>query len=107
MCALLVGRVPTPALRVLQSRGGAWGHVCNTEAAAWQRPVTRTPCRGVESGRPSSVQEVATRAVKQSSVVQEDEDGEDEEEEAELGEEDLFHQQVVTLCPRGARQRTQ
>lgn len=38
-------------------------------------------------------EEVATRAVKQSSVVREDENGEEEEEEAEFGEEDLFHQQ--------------
>ncbi|KAM5238414.1 lamin-B2 [Ctenodactylus gundi] len=36
-------------------------------------------------------EEVAVRAVKQSSVVQEN--GEEEEEEAEFGEEDLFHQQ--------------
>ncbi|XP_062968343.1 lamin-B2 [Cynocephalus volans] len=36
-------------------------------------------------------EEVAMRAVKQSSVVQEN--GEEEEEEAEFGEEDLFHQQ--------------
>lgn len=38
-------------------------------------------------------EEVATRAVKQSSVVRENENGEEEEEEAEFGEEDLFHQQ--------------
>lgn len=38
-------------------------------------------------------EEVATRAVKQSSVVRENDNGEDEEEEAEFGEEDLFHQQ--------------
>ncbi|KAM5190948.1 lamin-B2 [Callospermophilus lateralis] len=38
-------------------------------------------------------EEVATRAVKQSSVLRENENGEEEEEEAEFGEEDLFHQQ--------------
>lgn len=53
-------------------------------------------------GGPHLVQEVATRAVKQSSVVRENENGEEEEEEAEFGEEDLFHQQVVTLCPPAA-----
>ncbi|XP_020026358.2 lamin-B2 [Castor canadensis] len=41
----------------------------------------------------SDGEEVAVRAVKQSSVVRENENGEDEEEEAEFGEEDLFHQQ--------------
>ncbi|XP_047387269.1 lamin-B2 [Sciurus carolinensis] len=38
-------------------------------------------------------EEVAARAVKQSSAVRENENGEEEEEEAEFGEEDLFHQQ--------------
>ncbi|XP_075400869.1 lamin-B2 [Tenrec ecaudatus] len=38
-------------------------------------------------------EEVAMRAVTQSSVVREAENGEEEEEEAEFGEEDLFHQQ--------------
>lgn len=47
-------------------------------------------------------QEVAVRAVKQSSVVRENENGEDEEEEAEFGEEDLFHQQVESQWSWGA-----
>lgn len=67
-------------------------------------PSLRSP--GVEPGRGCSlavarlVQEVATRAVKQSPPAREN--GEEEEEDAEFGEEDLFHQQVVTLCPPAA-----
>ncbi|KAM4887645.1 lamin-B2 isoform 2-T2 [Thomomys bottae] len=41
----------------------------------------------------SDGEEVAVRAVKQSSVSRENENGEEEEVEAEFGEEDLFHQQ--------------
>lgn len=55
-----------------------------------------------EHGGPRLTQEVAVRAVKQTSAVQNGEEDE-EEEDAEFGEEDLFHQQVALHQDRGVQ----